>query len=71
MHSAPHGLPESLDAPTIRALIGAGYTTLTDLTHATEEGILALHGVGPKVIPKLEALMAAEGPSFASARGVR
>lgn len=63
--TTPPELPESLDAPTIRALTGAGYTNLIDLAGATREGVLALHGIGPKVLVKLETLMASEGLTFA------
>lgn len=67
MPSTSHELPQSLDAPTIRALTGAGYTTLTDLAGADRDEVLALHGIGPKGVVKLEALMAAEDLSLADA----
>jgi hypothetical protein len=35
-----------LGAPARRALIGAGYTRLEDLTKAKESEILRLHGMG-------------------------
>ena len=39
-----------LGAPARRALIGAGYTRLKDLTKAKESEILRLHGMGPKAM---------------------
>lgn len=64
----PDTLPDEIDAPTRRALLGAGYTSLEDLSHATEEDILPLHGIGPKVVEKLRDLLAASGRSFADDR---
>ena len=37
-----------IGAPAIRALNNAGVLSLEDLTHWTEDELLALHGVGPK-----------------------
>ncbi len=37
-----------IGAPATRALTNAGVLSLEDLTHWTEDELLALHGVGPK-----------------------
>ena len=42
-----------LAAPARRALIGAGYTRLEDLTKAKESEILRLHGMGPNAMQVL------------------
>lgn len=54
-----------LSAPAHRALENAGYRTIEDLSRITEQQLLALHGVGPKVLPELRAALGAAGLSFA------
>jgi len=57
-------LPQSIGAPARRALAGIGVTTLEQLpAHAAAE-LLALHGVGPKAIRILGALLAERGLAF-------
>lgn len=51
-------------APALRALNGAGYTRLDQLTQATEAEIAALHGMGPKALGILRAALAERGLSF-------
>jgi hypothetical protein len=46
-HDVGAGLPSGLAKPAIRALTGAGYTTLDRPAKATDEQFLALHGTGP------------------------
>lgn len=41
---------EGLPGPARRALQGAGLTTRADLDAASDEDLLALHGVGPKAL---------------------
>lgn len=65
---ATHALP-AIGAPATRALIGAGYTRLAQLTRVTEDELLALHGVGPRAIRILREALAAEGKGFAAAKG--
>ena len=43
-------LPTNLGRPAIRAFEAAGYRSLADLEGASEQELLALHGVGPRVI---------------------
>lgn len=59
----------AISAPATRALLGAGYTRLAQLTKVTEEELLALHGVGPKAIRILREALAEEGKRFASTKG--
>lgn len=66
--TTPPSLP-AIGAPATRALHGAGYTRLAQLTSVTEEELLALHGVGPKAIRILREALAEEGKRFASATG--
>lgn len=42
------GLPTAIGAPATRALQAAGYRDLDDLVDASEETLLAIHGVGPQ-----------------------
>lgn len=58
-------LPDDLSAPALRALAGAGYTTLDQLTAVSESDLLRLHGVGPAAVASLRKALAAGGRSFA------
>jgi len=51
-------------APAQRALEGAGYTWLEDLTKVTEADLLKLHGMGQKAIGILREALAAKGLAF-------
>lgn len=62
-------IPAGLAKPAQRALAGAGYTRLEQLTRVTEDEILRLHGMGPKELGQLRSALAARGWSFAGARG--
>lgn len=53
-----------LSAPAGRALNNAGITSLADLATWSRKELLALHGVGPSAIPKIEAALAACGLSL-------
>ena len=53
-----------IGAPATRALNEAGYTRLEDLTQATEEELLALHGMGPKAMGILKSALAGRGLTF-------
>ena len=48
------GLPATLAAPARRALEGAGYSSLEQLSRATEAELKRLHGVGPMAIRVIE-----------------
>jgi hypothetical protein len=54
-----------LSAPALRALHGAGYTRLEQLTGATEAEISKLHGMGPNGIKQLKQALDAAGLAFA------
>jgi DNA integrity scanning protein DisA with diadenylate cyclase activity len=63
-------MPESTAFPKIpkpaeRALIGAGFTKLEQLTAISETDLLNLHGVGPKAIRILKEALAEKGFEFA------
>jgi predicted Fe-Mo cluster-binding NifX family protein len=62
------GLPK-ISGPATRALYGAGYKRLEDLTRTTEDAILALHGMGPKAMDTLKAAMTARGLAFKDNQG--
>ncbi len=54
-----------LAAPAIRALMGAGYTHLEQLTGIRVSDLKGLHGFGPKSVRQLREALAERGLSFA------
>ncbi len=56
--------PPELAAPAQRALAGAGYTRLEQLTRVTEADLKKLHGMGPKAIEQLRGALAGAGLNF-------
>src|SRR3954467_2103226 len=57
--------PPKLSAPAQRALAGAGYYRLEQLTRVTEADLKKLHGMGPKAIAQLRQALADAGWDFA------
>lgn len=57
-------LPDNLAAPARRALIGAGYVQLEQLTRISEVEIKRLHGIGPNALKQLRHALEARGLSF-------
>jgi hypothetical protein len=62
---AAYGFPAGLSQPALRALLGAGYTSLAQLAAVSEADLLRLHGMGPKGTRLLREALAAAGLSFA------
>jgi hypothetical protein len=60
-----HDFPKSIGRPATDALLTAGYTRLEQLASVREIDIKRLHGVGPKAIKILRAMLAERGLSFA------
>lgn len=58
-------LPRAMGRPALRALSGAGLTSLESVTAKTEDELLALHGVGPKAVRILKETLADRGMSLA------
>jgi len=58
-------VPSTIAAPARRALVAAGVTRLEDLTYLREDQLLALHGMGPKAVAQLRAVLCERGKSFA------
>jgi hypothetical protein len=58
-------LPQGLSKPARRALAGAGYSRLEQLPEVSEEGLLRLHGMGPRALDELRRALVARGLSFA------
>ena len=58
-------LPIGLGAPARRALVGAGYLRLEQLTRVNEVDLKRLHGVGPNALNQLRHALSARGMSFA------
>ena len=61
-------LPIGLSAPARRALIGAGYLQLEQLTRLSEDELKQLHGVGPNAINLLRRALEAKGLTFAEGK---
>jgi len=61
-------LPIGLSAPARRALVGAGYSRLEQLSRVSEAELKKLHGVGPKAINLLRSALDAKGLSFADGK---
>ena len=57
------GFPK-LSAPARRALAGAGYVRLEQLTEVTEAELCALHGMGPTAVEALRAALSDRGLGF-------
>ncbi len=61
-------LPIKLAAPARRALVGAGYVRLEQLTRVSEAELKQLHGVGPNALNLLRRALDAKGLSFADGK---
>ena len=59
-------LPIELAQPARRALVGAGYLRLEQLTKLYEAEVKQLHGIGPKALDQLRRALSAKGLSFAA-----
>lgn len=57
-------LLSGLGAPARRALEREGIMSAFDLAQYTEAQVLALHGVGPSSLPRLQKALEAEGMAF-------
>jgi hypothetical protein len=55
---------QRMAAPARRALQGAGYTRLEDLTKVTESDVMRLHGMGPNAMQVLRNALSERGLSF-------
>jgi len=61
-------LPIELAAPARRALVGAGYLRLEQLSKVSEAEIKQLHGIGPNALNQLRRALSAKGLSFAEGK---
>jgi hypothetical protein len=61
-------LPIELAAPARRALVGAGYLRLEQLSKVSETEIKQLHGIGPNALKQLRHALDAKGLSFADGK---
>ncbi len=64
--SVKEGFPPGIAQPALRALAGAGYTSLEQLSKVKEDDISKLHGMGPKAIGIIRAALKARGQAFLS-----
>lgn len=62
------GFPPQIGQPALRALNGAGYTRLEELTGVNEGELKRLHGIGPKALGILREALEAQGLSFADGK---
>jgi len=62
--SPQNGFPK-LATPARRALAGAGYFRLEQLTQVKESELAKLHGIGPNALKQLRHTLEAKGLSFA------
>lgn len=62
-------LPGGLARPAQRALAGAGYSRLEQLTRISEADVPRLPGMGPKALDQPRRALAARGRSFADGQG--
>ncbi len=65
MNQEQRDFPAGLAAPARRALDGAGYDHLEQLTRVSETELKKLHGMGPKAIHLLRSALEEKGLSFA------
>lgn len=56
--------PAGLSQPALRALAGAGYTRLAQLSRIREADLAKLHGMGPKGVRILREALQLAGKSF-------
>jgi len=61
-------LPVELSEPARRALVGADYIRLQQLTELSEAEVKQLHGIGPKALDQLRCALEARGLSFAGGK---
>ena len=61
-------LPAGLSAPALRALNGAGYVRLEQLTRVSETELKKLHGLGPRGIDLLRRALEEKGLLFAAGK---
>ena len=54
-------LPPKLSKPAWRALTGAGYWRLEQLTAVSAAELMKLHGMGPKALGQIREALAARG----------
>ena len=54
--------------PAQRALVNNGVFTTGDLAKRTRAEVATFHGVGPSVLPKLDAILRADGLVFRKSR---
>lgn len=47
--------PDYFSSPAVRALVGAGYTSVEQLRHVSRRELAGLHGLGPKTLRQIEA----------------
>jgi len=67
-NEAGSAFPAGMSQPSLRALSGAGYTSIDQLTQVSEAELKKLHGMGPKALELLRKALAEKGQTFASGK---
>lgn len=63
-HPNAAAFPAGLSGPALRALAGAGITSIAQLARWTLADLSELHGTGPKALTALQAALSASGSHF-------
>jgi hypothetical protein len=64
MTDAATEFPKGLGAPATRALLGAGYSKLSELAGVPSSKLKKLHGMGPKALRVLQEALEETGQSL-------
>jgi hypothetical protein len=56
--------PKSIGAPATRALVGAGYSNLSELAGVSAAELKKLHGMGPRALRILQEALEESGKSL-------
>jgi hypothetical protein len=64
MTDAATEFPKGLGAPATRALVGAGYSKLSELAGVPASKLKRLHGMGPKALRVLQEALEETGQSL-------
>jgi hypothetical protein len=64
MNAQPPEFPKGIGAPATRALVGAGYSKLSELAGVSAAELKKLHGMGPKALAILQEALEKAGQSL-------
>lgn len=67
-HPNEAAFPVGLGGPALRALAGAGISSMAQLVRRSEAELSALHGMGPKALRILKTALAQQGRQLRSGK---